>query len=74
VVTVCDGLAVIAPLVRWRKMVFLAGVAALGAHYYYRHSTPLWDLAYMGVAIMFVLLPSSGRGDGKKKRQPNLLR
>jgi hypothetical protein len=74
VVTVCDGLAVIAPLLRWRKFAFLAGAAALGAHYYYRHLTPLWELAYMGVAIVFVLLPSSGRGDGKAKRKPNLLR
>jgi len=67
-------LAVIAPLLRWRKFAFLAGAAALGAHYYYRHLTPLWELGYMGVAIVFVLLPSSGRGDGKKKRKPNILK
>jgi hypothetical protein len=71
-VTSSDALTVIAPLVRWRKLAFLAGVAALGSHYYFQRSTPLWDLAYMGVAIVFVLLPSSGRGDGKKKRRRNL--
>ena len=74
VVTVCDALAVVAPLLRVRNVAFLAGAAALGAHYYYRHFVPVWDLVYMAVAIIFVLLPSSGRGDGKKKRKPNLLR
>jgi hypothetical protein len=52
VVTVCDGLAMIAPL---------------RAHFYYRHTAPFWDMAYMGVALVFVLLPSSGRGEGMKK-------
>lgn len=61
IVTVCDALAVGAPLMRWRKMAFLAGAAAMGAHYYYRHFVPVGDLVYMGVAILFVLQPSSER-------------
>jgi hypothetical protein len=66
VVVVCDTLAVVAPLMRTRKLAFLAGAAALGAHYYYHHFVPLWDLAYMGVAIIFVLLPGSGRTTAKE--------
>lgn len=66
-VVVCDLLAVVVPFVRWRKLTFLIAVAALGAHYYFRHIVPSWDLAYMGVAIVFVLLPSSERTDGKPK-------
>lgn len=66
----CDALAVLAPLLRWRKLAFLAGVAALSAHYYYaRRYVPVWDMAYMGVAIVLVLLPASGRESGK--RGPN---
>ncbi|MFP5228106.1 MAG: hypothetical protein ACLGXA_10785 [Acidobacteriota bacterium] len=61
IVTVCDGLAVAAPLMRLRKLAFLAGAAALAAHSYYRHFVPVWDLAYMAVAILFVLQPSSHR-------------
>jgi hypothetical protein len=33
----------------------------MGAHYYYRHFVPVGDLVYMGVAILFVLQPSSER-------------
>jgi len=66
--TACDVLAVVAPLMRWRKLAFLAGLLALGAHYYYdRRYVPVWDLAYMGVAIVLVLLPSSGRAMVKAK-------
>ena len=61
VLTVCDTLAVVAPLMRSRKLAFFAGAAALGAHYYYRHFVPVWDLIYMAVAILFVLLPSTER-------------
>ncbi|MFY9747836.1 MAG: hypothetical protein WA891_01040 [Acidobacteriaceae bacterium] len=57
----CDALALLAPLLRWRKMAFLAGLLALGLHYYFRKIVPTWDLAYMGVAILFVLLPGSNR-------------
>jgi hypothetical protein len=67
VLTVCDAFAVLAPLLRTRKLAFLAGAATLGGNYYFRHYEPIWDLAYMAVAIVFVLLPSSGRGDGKAK-------
>jgi len=45
----CDALALLVPLLRWRKMAFLAGALALGVHYYFRHLVPTWDLAYMGV-------------------------
>ena len=67
IVTVCDALAVVAPLLRSRKLAFLAGAAALGAHYYYQHFVPVWDLAYMGVAIVLVLLPMSGRKTEKPR-------
>ncbi len=56
-----DILTVVAPLMRWRKVAFLAAALALGAHYYFRHHVPALDLAYMGVAILFVVLPSSER-------------
>jgi hypothetical protein len=69
IMTVCDALMVFAPLMRTRKLAFLAGAAAMGAHYYYRHFVPLWDMAYLGVAIVFVLLPLSGRKTGKEKRR-----
>jgi hypothetical protein len=62
----CDALALLAPLLRWRKMAFLAGLLALGVHYYYRHLVPTWDLAYMGVVIVFVLLPGSNRASVKR--------
>jgi hypothetical protein len=61
IITVCDALAVVAPLLRSRKLAFFAGLAAMAAHYYYRHSVPMGDLVYMGVAILFVLQPSSER-------------
>jgi hypothetical protein len=64
----CDALALLAPLLRWRKMAFLAGLLALGVHYYYRHLVPTWDLAYMGVVIVFVLLPTSNRASVKRGR------
>jgi hypothetical protein len=67
VVTVCDALAVVAPLMRSRKLPFLAAAAAMGAHYYYRHFVPMGDLMYMGVAILFVLQPSSMRRTGKER-------
>jgi hypothetical protein len=57
----CDALALLAPLLRWRKMVFLAGVLALGLHYYFRKIVPTLDMAYICVAILFVLLPPSNR-------------
>jgi len=72
VVMACDALAVLAPLARPRMVAFLAGVAALGAHYYFHHLVPTWDIAYMALAILLVLLPASGRGDGKPKRKPQL--
>ncbi|MGB9029480.1 MAG: hypothetical protein WCC27_05090 [Acidobacteriaceae bacterium] len=62
----CDALALLAPLLRWRKMAFLAGVLALGLHYYFRKIVPTWDMAYMGVAILFVLLPGSNRAAVKR--------
>lgn len=71
VVTVCDLLAVVAPFLRSRKLPFFAGIAAMGAHYYYRHFVPTGDLIYMGVAILFVLQPSSQRKavkDGPRTR------
>ncbi len=67
IVTVCDAMAVAAPLLRSRKLAFLAGAAAMGAHYYYRHFVPVLDLAYVAVAIVFVLLPTSMRRIGKKR-------
>ncbi|MGD0367970.1 MAG: hypothetical protein ABSA94_10985 [Acidobacteriaceae bacterium] len=63
----CDALALLAPLLRWRKLAFLAGVLALGVHYYFRHYVPTLDMAYMGVAIVFVLLPGSNRASVKKR-------
>src|ERR1700691_117657 len=69
--TGCDALAVVAPLVRFRKFAFLAGVAALGVHHYYHPpSIPTWDLAYMGFAIILALLPASGRKTDTVRRQP----
>ncbi len=43
IVVVCDALAVVAPLLRSRKLAFLAGAAAMGAHYYYQHFVPFGD-------------------------------
>jgi hypothetical protein len=74
VIVVCDALAVLAPLARPRKIAFLAAAAVLGAHYYFRHLVPTWDIAYIAMAILLVLLPASGRTDGKKKRQANLFK
>jgi hypothetical protein len=65
--TACDALAVAAPLMRGRKLAFLAGVLVLAVRYYFRHYVPVSDLAYMGAAIVLVLLPASGRGSGKEK-------
>jgi hypothetical protein len=56
-----DTMAVLAPLARWRKFALLAGLAAVGAHYYLRHEMPVWDMGYLLLAIVFVLLPPSGR-------------
>jgi hypothetical protein len=67
VVTVCDLLAVVAPLLRMRRLAFLAGAAALAAHFYFKRYVPTWDLAYMGLALVFVMLPTSGRSSGKRK-------
>jgi len=58
--------ALLAPLLRWRKLAFLAGALALGVHYYFRHFVPTLDMAYMGVAIVFVLLPGSNRASVKR--------
>jgi hypothetical protein len=66
-VMACDLLAVFAPLAPTRKLAFLGGAAALGAHYYYKHDVPVFDMAYLGVAIVFVLLPNSGRKTGRDK-------
>ena len=63
-----DALAVMAPLMRWRKCALLAGVAALGGHFYFRHRAPVWDMLYMLIAIVFVLLPDSGRAQVTGKR------
>ncbi len=68
VVVICDLLAVVAPLLSVRKLTFLAGAAAVGAHYYYQHSVPMLDFAYLGLAIVFVLLPTSGRDKVEKQR------
>lgn len=69
VLTGCAVLAVIAPLLKTRKLAFLAGALALGARYYYhRHYIPALELGYMGVAIVLVLLPSSGRSAELVKR------
>ncbi|HUB19125.1 MAG TPA: hypothetical protein VL990_10845 [Acidobacteriaceae bacterium] len=66
--TICDLLTVIAPMMRTRKLALVAGAAAMGAHYYYdRQYVPMWNLAYMAVAIVFLLLPASGRKTGKEK-------
>lgn len=63
-------LAVVAPLLKTRKLAFLAGVLGLGARYYYHpHSIPALELAYMGVAIVLVLLPVSGRSAEMVKRE-----
>ena len=70
VVVICDVLAVVAPLLQVRKLTLLAGAAAIGSHYYYQHFVPSWDLAYMLVAIVFVLLPTSGRDKVAKERRP----
>ena len=66
----------LAPLLRWRKMAFLAGCWRWVRTYYFRHIVPTWDLAYMGVAILFVLLPGSnrvrssgGRGRGESEER-----
>ncbi len=68
--TGCDALAVAAPLFKFRKFAFLAGLAMLGVHYYYHpHYIPTWDLAYMGVAIILAVLPSSGRSAEMVKRE-----
>lgn len=67
VVVTCDLLAVVAPLLQVRKLTFLAAAAAMGAHYYYQHSVPMLDLAYMAVAIVLVLLPISGRRVEKQR-------
>ncbi len=67
VMTVCDALTVAAPLVRTRKLPFFAGIAALAAHYFYRHFVPVGDLVYMGVAILFVLQPSSERQTARER-------
>jgi hypothetical protein len=70
--TGCDALAVAAPLIRWRKVTFLAGVATLGTHYFYHpHAVPVWDLAYVGVAIVLTLMPASGRSPEMVKREQN---
>jgi hypothetical protein len=67
VIVACDALAVVAPLLSVRKLAFLAGAAVLASHYYYQHSAPVWDLAYIAVAIVLVLLPVSGREVVKEK-------
>jgi hypothetical protein len=72
VIAVCDALAVVAPLARPRKVAFLAGVAAVGAHYYFRHLVPTWDMAYMAMAILLVLMPASGRNTAKPRRKTRL--
>ncbi len=68
VVVLCDVLTVVAPLLRIRKLTFLAGAAAIGAHYYYQHSVPFLDSAYVAMSIVFVLLPTSGRDKVGKER------
>ncbi|HEX4005218.1 MAG TPA: hypothetical protein VHX60_03490 [Acidobacteriaceae bacterium] len=65
--TAVDAMAVMAPLMRWRKCSLLAGVAVLGAHFYFRHRAPVWDMLYLLIAIVFVLLPGSGRANVKGK-------
>lgn len=67
-VTCCDALALVAPMLRWRKFALLAAMVVLGAHYYYRHIVGFLDLAYAGVALIFVLLPASGRATEEQKR------
>jgi len=56
-IAACDLLAVLAPLTRWRNTALLAGLAAAGAHFWFRHSIEAWTLWYTGVAIVLVLLP-----------------
>lgn len=68
VLTGCDALAVVAPMLRWRKFALLAAMVVLGVHYYYRHIVGFLDLAYAGVALIFVLLPASGRATDEEKR------
>jgi hypothetical protein len=70
VVTGCSAFAVVAPLLKDRKIAFLAGALSLGARYYYHpHYIPALGLAYMGVAIVLVLLPASGRSAEMVKRE-----
>jgi len=63
-----DTLAVLAPVARWRKFALLAGLATVGAHYYLRHEAPVYDMGYLLLAIVFLLLPPSGRSQPGKRR------
>ncbi len=67
-ITAVDAVAVLAPLGRWRKYALLAGAAAVGVHHFLRHRVPVLDMAYLVLAIFFVLLPESGRAHVGKKR------
>ncbi len=53
----CGCLAILAPLVKWRNPAVVAGLLALGVHYWYRHNVETWNLWYTGIAILLVLLP-----------------
>lgn len=66
--TAVDALAMLAPLGRWRKYSLLGGVAAVSAHYFFRHQVPVLDMGYLVLAIFLVLLPESGRAEAGKKR------
>jgi len=57
IVVGCDGLAMVAPLLRFRNAALIAGLLALGVHYGYQHHVPMWSVWYTGVAILLVLLP-----------------
>jgi len=70
--TACAVLAVVAPLLKTRKVTFLAGAAMIGVRYFYHpHFTPGLEMVYMGVAIVLVLLPASGRSAEQVKREQN---
>lgn len=55
----CDAFTILAPLLRWRWLPLLAGVLTMIAHYVvsYGHHPSVWDPWYLGVSVLFLLLP-----------------
>lgn len=58
----CDVFTVVAPLLWWRWLPLLAGVLTMLAHYAvsYGHHPSVWDPWYLGVAVLFLLVPRPG--------------